>query len=141
MYQREDWAWLAGLVDGEGALCLLKNKAGSPTHPNPTYKPSLQIGMTDTKAIVKAADMLDAPIYHYGKTHKGEKDEFKVSVQGRRLGTVLLRLLPWLRTKRQQAELLLSFIRDCPSLRGKVQSTEELARKESYYLASRAANN
>ncbi len=140
-YQEADWAWLAGLVDGEGSFNLLRTVATKKPHHSVTYKPSLQIGMTDTKAIVKSADMLDSPVYHYGKTHKGERDEFRVSMQGRRLGTVLLRLLPWLSTKRQQAELLRSFILDCPPLTGgKITPPEELALREGYHLAVKYAN-
>ena len=142
-FSKEDWAWFAGLIDGEGAFCLLKNVTTRKPQHSVTYKPSLQIGMTDTRAIVQAADMLDAPLYHYGRTHKGERDEFRVSMQGRRLGSVLLHVLPWLRTKRQQAELLLSFILDCPPLKGgkgNLTSTEELALREGYHLAVKYAN-
>lgn len=143
-YTNYDWAWLAGIVDGEGSFNLLKNVATKKPQHSVTYKPSLQIGMCDTEAIVKAADMLDVPIYHYGTVHKGYKDEFRVSMQGRRLGPTLLRLLPWLRTKRKQAKLLLSFIRDCPPLkggRGKGASREELALREGYHLAIKTANS
>ena len=142
MYLTTDWAWLAGIVDGEGSFNLLSSVAPR-RNPQlrPTYKPSLQIGMCDTEAIIKAADMLDAPIYCYGKVHKGYKDEFRVSMQGRRLGAVLLRLLPWLKTKRQRAEMLLSFILNCPSRQGKLRSEEEQALQYGYHLAIKTANS
>ncbi len=134
-YTSTYWAWLAGIIDGEGSLSVFKTKSAQYFH----YKPSLQIGMSDTEAIVKAADMLDSPVYLH-RTTKKRKDMFQVSGQGRNLGTILLRLLPWLRTKRPQAELLLSFLRNCPSQKGKALSVEQVALQEGYRLASISAN-
>ena len=136
-YQRSDWAWLAGLLDGEGSFGVAKRQPTRVDNAS-AYAPCLSLEMTDTEALVKAADMMDTAV-SISERHQG-KTLFATKCYGQKLRAVLLNLLPWLRTKRQQADLLLAFFVDCPNQSGTRLTEEKKALREGYHLALKASN-
>ena len=92
-------AYAAGLVDGEGCI-----------HIDKTLTPRLEIGMAET-----ALDVLKAFRREYGGTiHLGRAEtekwaaSYHYTITGGNLAPVLLRLLPHLFLKREQADLALA---------------------------------
>jgi hypothetical protein len=119
----EDIAWMAGFIDGDGSLCMTRTNAGkfkADGAPVGGFVPRLTICNTDWSTLdeLKAiADSLSLPYHvyedmtYYKKPHKSTHNpRWHWSVQGmKRMSRWLPVLIPYLKTKRRQAELLLEY--------------------------------
>jgi hypothetical protein len=85
---REDAAWLAGLIDGEGCMDAPRNNA------------RLRIKMGDLDIILRAADIMDATTYMEYATNPRHKDMMVAQVTGDRAVAVMRAILPWLGSRR-----------------------------------------
>ena len=132
-------AWLAGLVDGEGAVYMSRsNQRG-----RWIYVPVFRIDMTCSMTIDTVCDLLaDLDIDHrrfsYERKNKNHKDAQIVNV-GRlaALSKLLPLLIPYLVTKRPNAEALLDFVdmrlaADHRSSKGPYESTYTGREKKMY---------
>lgn len=135
-----DWAWLAGLIDGEGCLSYAKRQPKIPTQ-SPQFTAHLQIQMCDQPTIERAARLLGAKVSSRHRLSKGWRRSWNIGVTGERVRIALVKLLPYLTTKHHQAILLLEAIAACPSATSKgVRLTEEeRVLREGYYLVLRQA--
>lgn len=116
-----DLAWLAGLIDGEGAFSLVyrfKNyaKKYSDGRVYSGIETSLRITMTDFSSMYKAKQILswvferDYPISITTRLTSYNKDVFYLSINGlKKLRVILPLLIPYLQGKRKEAELLLEY--------------------------------
>ena len=138
-----EWAWLAGLMDGDG--CFLYRKCSPPKrYQSPQYSAIASLEMTSEEGVKRAAVILGGfPVYTYeGKRRNGIRQTWALRAGGVRLQEALPKLIPHLTVKRLQAEMLLQSYQDCPSLKGgpgNKATDEELAVREGYYLAMRQA--
>lgn len=142
MATETDWAWLAGLIDGEGCLMYARKQD---QRGYLGYSAVLNITMCTPEALEKAAALLGGKVRSYpnGNTKCGTKSEVKVN--GAKVQEALVRLLPHLTTKATQACLLLEALAACPPGRGggfgcgKAISPETRALQEGYHLILKAA--
>lgn len=102
-----DRAYLAGLIDGEGSFYC----GGIGTHRNKTCYPIFAIGMTDEDVLTWMAGLFGCSISYVLKRTKNPKwkDQYFVRLSGTRVQILCQILLPYLRVKRQQAELICRF--------------------------------
>jgi hypothetical protein len=102
-----DRAYLAGLVDGEGSIYC---GAFGPRRKLTCY-PAFAIGMTDRAIIEWVAERLGVAVSYVCKRKKNPnwKDQYFVRLTGRRAQLLCSVLLPFLKVKRRQAELVLLF--------------------------------
>lgn len=107
-------AYLAGLTDGDGCIYCTHTNRRKTTYPNVCW------AMTDKGTIEWIADLIRARAVvtnnhtnlRRGRTSWGRssfKVQWKTQVAGSRARLICERMLPYLRTKRQQAELVLRF--------------------------------
>ena len=101
-----DRAYLAGLIDGEGSIYV---GAFGPERKRSCY-PAVAIGMTD-KAIIEWVAGHFAVKVSYVCKRKNPKwlDQYFVRLSGKRAQILCRVLLPYLKVKRRQAELVLTF--------------------------------
>jgi len=110
-------AYLAGIVDGEGSLCIYRvNPAKYNRYQNPNFRSVLNISNT-------RKELFDWIEEHFGNLNHSKKHRrsiFKKNsvherwiyewvIQGHRLVDICSQLLPYLVLKKRQAELIIEF--------------------------------
>lgn len=95
---REDAAWLAGLLDGEGCFDA------------PRGNPRIRVKMSDLDVVLRAADVMGATTYPEA-TAPGRKPLLVAQITGERAVVVMRSLLPWLGSRRSAkvTDLILAF--------------------------------
>jgi hypothetical protein len=103
----EERAYLAGLIDGEGSIYC--GAIGSSR--NKTCYPCIAIGMTDRPVIEWVASRWGCAVSYVLKRSKNPTwlDQHFVRLSGKRAQLLCVTLLPYLRVKRRQAELVAVF--------------------------------
>lgn len=105
-------AWVAGLIDGEGCIYIRKRteKAPSRKERSPSYALSLTVKMTHKPTIEELKNIFGVGRIHRetpGKLNKKVSWRWAVSTQE---GADILRMiLPYLKVKREEAELAIEF--------------------------------
>lgn len=85
---REDAAWLAGLLDGEGCF------------DNPRGNPRIRVKMTDLDIILRAADVMGATTYPEPPAQPHHKPLAVAQLTGDSAVAVMRAILPWLSSRR-----------------------------------------
>lgn len=146
--QREavEVAYIAGLIDGEGTIRIQKHQQGDW---NPKYCPTITFTNTNIDSVKLVQDFFRGR--REIREHVGGTKAFhsnKVCYRAHRGGriavaNILMQLLPYLRIKKKQAELILEFDKNFQSAKGigyrdgrrggKETLPEERARREDIY--------
>lgn len=84
---REDAAWLAGLLDGEGCFDA------------PRGNPRIRVKMSDLDVVLRAADVMGASTHHEA-ARPGHKPLLVAQLTGERAVGVMRAVLPWLGSRR-----------------------------------------
>ena len=112
-----DWAYLAGLIDGEGSLVLVHRKGRGrtrpsdqhPAHSENSYQCHVTIVNTDFKMIDWVRDTFGDYVY-FQRSRDGRKPLYVYSVQSKEDVAYILRgTLPYLLTKYEVAEAMFHF--------------------------------
>lgn len=122
---KEDLAWLGGLIDGEGCIYLARRirgkSKGDGKNMTTNYKPGISIANSDPFIIEEAHRILTlAGLGHWimwmnPRNHAGRPQTKRMmgSVQCvgfKRTQKALKILMPYVRAKRDQAQILLEFV-------------------------------
>lgn len=102
-----DLAYLAGLVDGEGCFSLKRHLRPKRDH----FSFELAVGMCSPEVEKVAEHYGFGTVYYRQPQHEGWKGTCVWKMSGGILRSLLPRLLPLLRFKREQAEIGLVFLR------------------------------
>jgi len=143
------WAYLAGLIDGEGSFVIQKTSvekiAKSSRSRTPKYLAYFCIGMVDKAPLDLIRDTIGC-----GKVYEervpNRRSIWRIRFAGRlKLMPFIKELLPYLIVKKRQAEVLLDFCEkwitpDNAGGKRKLVSDEELQRREEAYLIMRKLN-
>lgn len=112
---REDGAWLAAIIEGEGSLQFLNHRVAD-GHTR-FVRPAIAITNTDLhmiRAISKIWYQLEIKFYYSLRKYKEKtKDRFAVAITtigDLNVKKVLLAIRPFLRSKLSQADLLMEYI-------------------------------
>lgn len=97
-----DVAYIAGLIDGEGSIYVMK-------HRDKTFYPAVSICMTHSGVLVWLAEKLGLSMSEVPRTPAGWRDQYSVRIHGARAVLLCGRMLPYLKVKRLQAELVQAF--------------------------------
>lgn len=95
-----DCAYLAGLIDGEGSIYVMKHK-------EKTYYPAISIMMTHQPVMTWVAGKLGLLVADVPRKPKNWRHS--VRLHGKRAVALCRRMLPYLIVKRKQAELVQEF--------------------------------
>lgn len=104
-----DWAYLGGLIDGEGHISVVQVRTGKFTQQR------LVITNTDLPLLVSVARQFGGKIYGTVSSIKGKstrKGSFQWYCYGKLVRAILAGVLPYLRGKKEEAELAISLQRN-----------------------------
>lgn len=102
-------AYIAGLFDGEGSIFI---RIGTVKHKDKTYThfiPQVSISMTHKGTMDYLVRELNVGIYRPIQRGKWRTQYYLCVSKRKEIQSVLTVLLPYLRTKKEQAEMMLSF--------------------------------
>lgn len=102
MPRTEELAYAAGLFDGEGSICICRNRN--------RYSLLAQVTNTNPYATELFHELFGGSVSDYYKKLNTKKRIFHWVVQGERAGDFLAIIYPYLRMKRKQAELAFEFL-------------------------------
>lgn len=135
-----DWAWLAGLIDGEGSIQFKRsNKKLKGGEINSSYTAVVSIHMYSRESIARAAAIMDTSVRGY-KNY--DNTLWCTTSHGQKARRILEIILPWLTAKRQEALLLLEALACCPpQLGGRKHplTSEDRAMRDGWYWTLRNA--
>jgi hypothetical protein len=127
-------AYLAGLLDGEGYISIVKHGSG--------HAPILNITNTDLALLLWVQMRFGGRLYRVlvGKAKDRAKDchrlQWNKSQEARAL---LVAVLPYLVAKHRQAAVVMEFI-DLPSQQGKSLSQETIKARGELHLSAKSLN-
>ena len=130
-----DLAWFAGLFDGEGCISLVKPNLNL-KHPRKTYHLRISIGMTHLPTIQKVHNIWQlGQVYCYsaGKVASASVGRAEWGVTTRQALHVLETVLPFLVTKREEAEVAIAF-QKCKRNRGRRLTVVEILQQRKLIL-------
>jgi len=128
-----DLAWLAGFVDGEGSIMLVRPC-------NQTVRTFFYLVNTDLANVLRARTIVAACVRRDVVPACGAnvgRPDYKLWIaRHSEMRALLTAILPWLAGKRPQAELMLQYLRECSSMldgRRRLRDTPELrARRHEF---------
>lgn len=138
LLSKEELAYIAGIVDGEGSIFVTKNPK--------TMYPIVTVAMTHKGVIEWICDKLKTPslwINNQTGLRRGTnwKPQWRVQIQGRRAKILVAYLRPYLKVKAQHAELLSDYPVDARIGPGKKVGASEInAVRESIRLQIKKLN-
>lgn len=121
--QREELIYLAGLFDGEGTITINSGYSKKYVQQNRNtdmgYGVLVRIGMNDAKSIKQYHDFFGVGQYFPEKSYKGYRAMHRWQSRNQeQVKGVILKLEPFLRLKKPQAQLALKFLEECTRPKG-----------------------
>lgn len=101
-----DCAYLAGLIDGEGSIYVLRHTGRGEKL---TFYPAISIAMTHRGVLDWVASLFDLSVSDVPRSPNGWRDQSMFRIHGKRAVALCRRLLPYLRVKGEQAMLIQAF--------------------------------
>jgi hypothetical protein len=124
-------AYLAGFIDGEGCITILKQGIKGST--SLSYSLSVLISQADKSLLEDLADLLGM-----GKVHKTSSGIYNLFISRHDSAALLLEILPYLRLKKNQAVIGLEFFHNATGIRGVKADSALSTLREEYYLLMRS---
>lgn len=119
--EESKWAWLAGLVEGEGCLGLYRGRGRF------KLKPSFIITNTSLELLKVAQSITGGQIYKRTKAvKKGWNQAYNFFVPRAEMLKILQHLLPFLLTKKDRAKLLIEYLKLNPREEGAFFKADEI---------------
>lgn len=123
---------MAGIVDGEGSF-IIYLKAGGKRRDRKFHRCMLSIANTDLPLIEFLQEHLGGRIDKTTPKEAHHKVVYHLIIEGTRVAEVTHILLPYLRIKRTQAELVLEMLKTMTTNTGKPLPAETLAIRQEIY--------
>lgn len=147
------YAYVAGLIDGEGSFCMCKvagESAMAQHRINPVYNCKIRIGMTSRTAVQYVADTFPNMGSFYNEGVRKDRPDYQImyrwEVSNRNhICNIIDLLIPYLMVKKEQATILKEFCNGWVDGRSgsgerRVMNPEELHRREDFYLRMKKLN-
>jgi hypothetical protein len=139
------YAYLAGIIDGEGTIRIGATK---PNSKNPLwnirYYAAISVGMSEKKVIEKFEQTFGTNTNMYVECIPNRKTMYRWGTSGtQNMIDIIKKLLPYLIAKREQAKLVLKFCENKKVdgfRRNKGLPKKELQRREEIYLKVKKLN-
>ena len=133
---QNDYAWAAGIFDGEGCINISKQKPCNGMK-NPSYVLRIQIAMCHKKTVYKLLEIFpEGKVYaiERRKHHPNYKDQWRFAIQSHNCKNFLTKILPYSVTKLDQLNLGLEYLQlPKGNVGGKPMPTELVEKRELYY--------
>ena len=136
-------AWLAGFLDGEGSFMV--TRSFRKTCAAPTYIAVVAAANTDIRLVERCKTLAGGCIVGIKSKSDRWKDAYHWTLKGVGVGPVLVEIIPYLVSKKRQAELLLHLrsltrIGSPPGRNSTRKTLEEVDQRTSVYIAVRDLN-
>jgi len=131
---KEDLAYTAGIIDGEGCIKVYKVNAETINRPNNRYTLGIQVNMVDKKVVKWLHNNFGGYFYLHPaniKNHPNWRDSYRWYLQNQHCIKFLNLILKYLKIKQKQAIYALEFL--------KLESGD-IKRKHSYWKKFRILN-
>ncbi len=144
---KEDAAWQAGFIDGEGCLTIAKQIRKG--RPSPAYRASVTVCNTNQK-LLQPFLKWGGNIYHMREKRNRWADAYTWHCADKSISAFLGCILPYLKGKRMQAKIILEFIENKKGFRrhslgqGKGSAplgAEEIKYREKLWLKIKSLNS
>lgn len=139
----EDRIYTAGLVDGEGCICISKLKR-APRGQSPYYHLEFSLENTDPLITYWLQNRFGGSVrLDTTKASQNHKPTYQWALKKEETLHFLRQLLPHLQIKQPQALLALEFVQQCVFRRlghRRVLEADELVKRERYYQEMKALN-
>lgn len=141
-------AWLAGFIDGEGSIMVICSRRKGPKCPHPFYDGVVAACNTDKRLISRCIEIAGGFSVTLKKNAENPKwkNAYHWRVKGSNVVTVLNRIMPFLVSKRRQAELVLRLkatmkVGSKPGRYGSTLTDCERKEKEAIWMEVKALNH
>lgn len=139
-------AYIAGIMDGEGSIMLVKAchasfmKAQNRKYPN--YYPNIRVGMIEREALDFIVDTLNIGKVVQEKSYQNKRPMFRYRLTNKPDVRKFLEIMtPYLMIKKEQAKLLMQYIDTFISCSAKNPVTEEIENnRHEYWTRMRELN-
>ena len=136
-----DLAYIAGIIDGEGCITIIRRNI-TPARPDmrsPSYGLRLTVNMCDREPVLFLQECFPAPVTVQSRPSEVNRSpRYRWYTSGLKATHILHSILPYLKGKRDQAEIGLDFMRFKKSLRVQPRNSHPasvMERFESYRQA------
>jgi len=129
---REDFIYAAGIVDGEGNICI--SKCTRPRMKSPSYSTHTHVYNTNPTLIRYLKSTFGGADSFYDSGNPKHKPEVGWHLYGEESRKFLLNILPFLKLKNEQAKLAIAFQEEMNKngTRGRVTPDSATVREELY---------
>jgi hypothetical protein len=133
-------SYVAGLFDGEGSIVIGASKRQRSYGVALNHWLQVGIGITDEPTVVWLRDTFGGHVTRNGKRREqgARRACWSWRVMSNEAASFLKAVLPYLRVKREQAELAIAFQETAACYSGRRVSDETLARREAFRTKLRA---
>lgn len=135
---KDETLWLAGFIDGEGYIGLVKKGPAR-------FQAQVRIGTTHKTTMEYVASLLDSPLHIdlkkrgiYKLSLSPWKPVYITCIYDKTAEALCRELLPYLHTKQEQAKLLITYREHMP--RGRNQFSETAPSLEHFWLGMKVLN-
>jgi hypothetical protein len=108
MIVETDYAYAAGLMDGEGSICIRRYDYKKPGHNLPAFSLYVEIRMTNKEGVEFIKDTFGGCLTNKGVTKTG-KTIYDWKIYGNKAAAFLENILPYLKCKHRQANVAVKF--------------------------------
>lgn len=133
-------AYWAGLFDGEGSIRINRYQNKDSHHKSPTYTVQLQLSLTDKQTVDDFEMLFKGTRTIRRDIRVNNSDQYCWAAKGDIAVATLKALRPFLRLKREKADLALEFHREKGPNPSRLLTSEELELREQYYQRMRRLN-
>jgi hypothetical protein len=140
MPSETDLAWAAGIFDGEACIAINRYSPNkNQRNKAMVYRPHVCINMTHKPTLERLVGILGGTIHKHSRSQLTRKQAWRWTVADRKADAVLRSVLPYLFTKRGEAEMVLQFYSLGHATRWTGIAPELLAAREALFMAVREA--
>jgi len=129
-----DLAWLAGIIDGEGSIFIMRNKR---TDRERIYNYILRLSVQsiDDIMIPSCYEITgEGCTYPIHEKRENQQNSLKWQLEGKKVVRVLQELLPYLKVKKTQAELAIKF-QETTKKHWRQMTDDDYKEQEKFYFA------
>lgn len=136
----EELAYMAGFFDGEGSITIHHNYRPSPRGKSPNHTLQVSIGNTDPRVVTWIAANFGGSLVVRREVRENHRGVLQWIARSNDAANVLRALLPFLRMKKEQAQIAIAFQGEKAGYRKKRLSPEEIEGRERQMLSIRELN-
>lgn len=124
-----DKAYAAGIIDGEGSVCIRRYVHKTPGHHIPSFSLYVEIRMTNREAVEFIHAVFGGCLKSKGTTKTG-KVIYDWKIYGNQAADFLRQVIPYLKCKKRQAAIAIRFS-EIPCAYGKYNKEEITSQRDN----------